>query len=77
MAGLSFDGHRAGIFVLQKLQTRYVRFRIPYARSSALRVRYGYRRIHILLRRESWVFNRKKLYLLYQLEGLLLRLKRA
>jgi len=37
---------------------------------AAVRVRYGYPRIHILLRRESWVVNRKRVYRLYRQEGL-------
>lgn len=42
---------------------------------AAVRVRYGYRRIHTLLRREGWRINRKRVYRLYRLEGLSLRLK--
>jgi putative transposase len=42
---------------------------------AATRVRYGYRRIHVLLRREGWYINAKRVYRLYQLEGLSLRLK--
>ncbi len=29
------------------------------------RVRYGYRRIHVLLRREGWTINAKRVYRLY------------
>ncbi len=29
------------------------------------RVRYGYRRIHVLLRREGWDVNAKRVYRLY------------
>lgn len=43
---------------------------------AAVRVRYGYRRIHILLRREGWKVNAKRVYRLYREEGLSLRLKR-
>lgn len=39
------------------------------------RVRYGYRRLHVLLQREGWPINHKRVYRLYQLEGLSLRLK--
>jgi putative transposase len=42
---------------------------------AATRVRYGFRRIHVLLRREGWTINHKKVYRLYKLEGLSLRLK--
>jgi len=40
------------------------------------RVRYGYFRIYILLRREGWTVNHKRVYRLYREEGLSLRLKR-
>lgn len=39
------------------------------------RVRYGYRRIHIVLRREGWPVNVKRVRRLYNLEGLQMRLK--
>jgi putative transposase len=42
---------------------------------AAARVRYGYRRLHVLLRREGWRINHKRVYRLYRLEGLGLRLK--
>ena len=40
------------------------------------RVSYGYRRIHVLLRREGWQVNHKRVYSLYSLEGLRMRPKR-
>ena len=43
---------------------------------AAARVRYGYRRIYILLRREGWSVNHKRVYRLYCEEGLHLRSKR-
>ena len=39
------------------------------------RVRYGFRRIHVLLRREHWAVNAKLVYRLYTEEGLQLRHK--
>ena len=39
------------------------------------RVRYGYRRIHVLLRREGWAVNGKCVYRLYRSQGLQLRNK--
>lgn len=39
------------------------------------RVRYGYRRIHVLLVREGWVVNPKRIYRLYNELGLQLRKK--
>ena len=37
------------------------------------RPRFGYLRIHVLLRREGWVVNHKRIHRLYRLEGLQLR----
>lgn len=37
------------------------------------RVRYGYRRIHVLLRREGWEVNAKRVHRLHREEGLQLR----
>lgn len=39
------------------------------------RVRFGYRRIHILLQREGWSAGRTRVYRLYRLEGLQMRHK--
>jgi putative transposase len=39
-------------------------------------VRYGYRRLHVLLRREGWRVNHKRIYRLYREEGLGIRVKR-
>lgn len=43
---------------------------------AAVRVRYGYRRIHILLQREGWSVNLKWVYRIYCLAGLNLGRKR-
>lgn len=37
------------------------------------RVRYGYRRLHVLLQREGWQANHKKIYRIYGEEGLSIR----
>ena len=42
---------------------------------AAVRVRYGYRRLTILLRREGWKVNAKRVYRLYRQEGLAVRTK--
>ena len=42
---------------------------------AAARVRYGYRRIHVLLQREGWKVNAKRVARLYTQEGLNLRAK--
>lgn len=43
---------------------------------AAARVRYGYFRIYILLRREGWVVNHKRVYRLYREKALSMRTKR-
>ena len=42
---------------------------------ASIRTRYGYRRIHILLKREGWPVNHKRIYRLYRREDLQMRLK--
>ena len=42
---------------------------------AAARVRYGYRRLHVLLRREGWRVNARRIHRLYQEEGLAIRPK--
>lgn len=53
---------------------RAVRTRI--VEIAETRVRYGFQRIHVLLRREGWLINHKKTYRIYLDEGLNLRRKR-
>jgi putative transposase len=43
---------------------------------TQVRIRYGIDRIHVLLRREGWRDNRKRVYRIYKEEGLNLRVKR-
>ena len=43
---------------------------------AATRTRHGYFRIYILLRREGWVVNHKRVYRLYRNDGLSLQLKK-
>ena len=43
---------------------------------AAVRVSYGYRRLHIMLRREGWPVNRKLVERLYREEGLTLKRKK-
>ena len=40
------------------------------------RIRYGYRRIHVMLRRDGWAVGRNLVWRLYREEGLALRSKR-
>ena len=44
---------------------------------AAVRVCYGYRRLHVVLRREGWPINHKRVYRLYTEEGLGLKRKRT
>ena len=43
---------------------------------ACVRVRYGYKRITTLLRRENWLVNHKRVYRIYKQAGLNLRSKR-
>jgi putative transposase len=42
---------------------------------AAMRVRYGYRRLTILLQREGWPVGKRRVYRLYRQENLLVRTK--
>jgi putative transposase len=43
---------------------------------AATRVRYGYRRLHVLLRREGWKVNHKRIWRLYKEDALEVRTKK-
>ena len=43
---------------------------------AAARVRYGYRRITVLLKREGWSVGKKRVYRIYKAEGLEVRTKK-
>lgn len=48
----------------------------PAAEDQAIcqtRVRFGYRRVHVLLRRDGWMVNPKRIYRLYKKTDLQLR----
>lgn len=62
------------------VQYKSVKTDVPALRArineiAATRVRYGYPRIHVLLRREGWLVNRKRVYRIYREEGLSMRVK--
>jgi putative transposase len=70
------------VLVVNRKSVRYksVKTDVPALRAgindiAATRVRYGYRRIHVLLRREGWVVNRKRFYRIYCEGSLAMRLK--
>jgi len=50
-----------------------VELRMRLKELAAARVRYGYRRLHVLLRREGWLVNAKRIHRLYREEGLSIR----
>lgn len=52
-----------------------IELRMRLKELAAVRVGYGYRRLHILLEREGWRVNHKRLYRLYSEEGLAMRRK--
>lgn len=52
-----------------------VELRMRLKELAAARVRYGYRRLHVLLRREGWPVNAKRVHRLYREEGLAIRPK--
>lgn len=70
---------------LMRLDRSTQRYRSRRDRQEALRarlralaathVRYGYRRLTVLLRREGWKVNAKRIYRLYTEEGLIVRTK--
>ena len=43
---------------------------------AAVRVRFGYRRLHVLLQREGWAVNHKRVYRIYGEENLMVRTKK-
>ena len=80
-----WDSERQACFALQVGRSAF-RYRSVAADDSALLLRIreisetrahnGYRRVHILLRREGWRDNHKLIYRLYREQGLSLRLRR-
>ncbi len=43
---------------------------------AAVRIRFGYRRLPVLLRREGWAVNHRRVYRIYREEGLIVRTKK-
>ena len=50
--------------------------RIGLRELAAVRIRFGYRRLTVLLRREGWAVNAKRIYRLYRQEGLEVRTRK-
>jgi len=60
----------------QSIRDEQVPLRMRINEIAKVRVRYGYKRIHVLLRREGWLVNHKRIYRIYCEEGLNLRAKK-
>ena len=60
----------------QSVADRQDELRMRLRDLATARVSYGYRRLHVLLRREGWPVNAKRVYRLYTEEGLTMRRKR-
>ena len=59
----------------QSVKDPQVAVRMRLRELAETRVRYGYRRLHILLCREGWPINHKRVYRLYREESLIIRRK--
>jgi putative transposase len=71
IVGLSFSSYR---YESRRRDETALKMRIKEITDT--RVHYGYRRVHVMLRREGHQDNVKRVYRLYRAEGLSLRLKR-
>lgn len=70
----------AGLIPVNRATLRYEHHRDPQEQLrirlrelAGSRVRYGYRRLTVMLRREGWQVNAKRIYRLYTEEGLIVR----
>ena len=73
----------AGLFPIDRMTLRYEHHRDPQEalrirlrELAGSRVRYGYHRLTVLLRRGGWEVNARRIYRLYTEEGLIVRTKR-
>lgn len=65
------------LYVSQRKDESVLKARIKVIKEiTDTRVHYGYRRVHVMLRREGHMDNVKRVYRLYREEGLSRRLKR-
>ena len=63
-------------YCYQSIRDEQVSLRMRINEIARVRVRYGYKRIHVLLLRDGWVVNHKRVYRIYCEEGLNLRAKK-
>lgn len=81
--GFGFSERRAcGLMGICRASARYQHRRDPQPalrmrlkELAAARIRFGYRRLTVLLRREGWLVNAKRVYRIYKEEGLMIRTK--
>lgn len=81
--GYGFSERRAcGLVCICRASVRYrhrrdaqIPLRMRLKELAAARVRFGYRRLTVLLRREGWHVNAKRVYRIYKEEGLMIRTK--
>jgi len=73
----------AQLISIERMTLRYEHHRDPQEalrirlrELAGSRVRYGYRRLTVLLKREGWEVNAKRIYRLYAEEGLIVRTKK-
>ena len=64
------------VFYYRTRKDPQTRLRARLKELAASRPRYGYLRLHIMLKREGWHVNKKRIYRLYLEEGLQIRTKR-
>jgi len=64
------------VYKYQSIKDEQAALRIRIRDIAHARVSYGFRRIHVMLQREGWKVNHKRVYRLYKLEGLLMRPKK-
>ena len=77
------ESRACGLVRITRWSNRYESRRDPQSERrvrlrdlASTRIRYGYRRLTVLLRREGWLVNTKRVYRLYREEGLELRMKK-
>jgi putative transposase len=77
------ESRACGLIGITRWSNRYQSRRDPQAELrvrlrdlASTRIRYGYRRLTVLLRREGWHVNTKRVYRIYREEGLELRMRK-
>ena len=74
-AGLSLSPVRSGGVVSKSRTKDHSALRLRIRDMAHAQPRFGYQRIWVLLRREGWLVNRKRVRRLYRLDGLQLRMR--